>query len=154
MNCLKSLIAKPHKILTTTHRNIIDHDGDNEFHGIVHYLYSNILMGRCSALSYHDEVSDFSIFLVFLGKNVAGFSKPSSVGIYGTRSVVGIGMIVIGSDRQILLIYDDDDPIYVLVFRGNPLFLAAFAWPRLFGRSIRQYPTNELYLVPTTDSVV
>ena len=63
-------------------------------------------------------------------------------------------MIVIGSDRQILLIYDDDDPVYVLVFGGNPLFLGAFAWPCLFGRSMRQYPTNELYLVPMTDSVV
>ena len=33
-------------------------------------------------------------------------------------------MIVIGSDRQILLIYGDDDPIYLLVFRGE----SPFSW--------------------------
>jgi hypothetical protein len=55
------------------------------------------------------------------------------------------GMMVFGSDRQIVL--------YCLClsssFRGESPFLGALAWPCLFGRSMSQFPTNDLYLVPT-----
>ena len=54
---------------------------------------------------------------------VCGYCKEC-VGSYGTRNVVGIGMIVIGSDRQILLIYDDDDVDLCSSFSGG----IPFSW--------------------------
>jgi hypothetical protein len=66
------------------------------------------------------------------------------VGSYGTRNIVVIGMMVLGATVRVYCIVS----VLVLIFRGSP-FLGAFAYPCLYGRTMSQFPTNELFPVPT-----
>jgi hypothetical protein len=73
-----------------------------------------------------------------------------SVGSYGTRNIVVIGMIVLERPTESCI----DLFLSKFYSSGDPPFKEGFRQPCLYGRSMSRFPTNELFPVPTDHGAI